>query len=287
MVKIKLVPILVMVIATGTALAAALLTYNKLQNKPVTIVEEGSVDTLPVAVAKTDLSWGTSIDKSMIKMIPYLKESLPSGYFSDHLALEGRILIYPIKINEPIFESRLAPTSVTSGGVAAMLSPKKRAMSVKVDKVSGISGFIYPGNRVDVLVTTKHKRGDTSSLSVTKTVLENILVLATGPEMGNDDKQKKSKKAVDVITLEVTPEEGEKLALSTNKGTIQLALRNFTDTEDVFTQGSTIKTLLASYRENDQSKVSKVTEIISKPETRQELYTVTVIKGTNVNEVMF
>ena len=160
-------------------------------------------------------------------------------------------------------------------------------MSVKVDKVSGISGFIYPGNRVDVLVTTKHKRGDTSSLSVTKTVLENILVLATGPEMGNDDNQKKSKKAADVITLEVTPEEGEKLALSTNKGTIQLALRNFTDTEDVFTQGSTIKTLLASYRENDQSKVSKVTEIISKPEIRQELHTVTVIKGTNVNEVMF
>ena len=127
MVKIKLVPILVVVIAIGTAFAAALLTYNKFQKKPMPVVrvEEGSADTLPVAVAKTDLSWGTSIDESMITMVPYLKESLPSGYFSDQLKLEGRILIYPVKINEPIFESRLAPTSVTSGGVAAVLSPKK------------------------------------------------------------------------------------------------------------------------------------------------------------------
>jgi pilus assembly protein CpaB len=114
-------------------------------------------------------------------------------------------------------------------------------------------------------------------------VLENILVLATGQEMGNDDKEQKSKR-VDVITLEVTPEEGEKLALATNSGIIQLALRNFADTEDVMTPGSTIKTLLASYREIDQSKA---TEGTGKPGIRQEMYSVTVIKGTNASEVMF
>lgn len=283
MAKIKLVPILIILIAISVAFAAALLAYNKFQNKPITTVEERSVDILPVAVAKMDLPWGTFIDKSMIKnmikMVPYLKESLPSGYFSDRLALEGRTLIYPVKINEPIFESKLAPTSATSGGIAAVLSLKKRAMSVKVNKVIGISGFIHPGNRVDILVTTKQKRGD-SSLSITKTVLENILVLAIGVEMGNDDKQKKAK-GVDVITLEVTPEEGEKLALATNSGTIQLALRNYADTENVMTPGSTIKTLLASYRGSVRSKAT------SKPGIKQEVYTVTVIKGINVNEVMF
>ncbi len=283
MAKIKLVPIIVILLGISIAFAVALLAYNKFQNKPITTVEEKSVDILPVAVAKMDLPWGTFIDKSMIKnmikMVPYLKESLPSGYFSDRLALEGRTLIYPVKINEPIFESKLAPTSATSGGIAAVLSLKKRAMSVKVNKVIGISGFVHPGNRVDVLVTTKQKRGNSPSLSVTKTVLENILVLATGPEMGNEDKQNKSK-GVDVITLEVTPEEGEKLALATNSGTIQLALRNFADTEEVMTPGSTLKTLLASYRESDLSKAT------GKPGT-QEMYTVTVIKGTNVNEVMF
>ncbi len=285
MAKIKLVPILIIFIGIGIAAAASLLAYNKLQNKPIaTIVENGHVDTLPVAVAKIDLPWGTPIDKSMIKMVPYLKESLPSGYFSDRLALEGRVLIFPLKINEPIFESKLAPASVTTGGVAAVLALKKRAMSVKVDKVIGISGFIYPGNRVDVLVTTKQKRGDSSPLSVTKTVLENILVLASGPELENNDKQQKSQKGVDVITLEVTPEEGEKLALATNTGTIQLALRNFADTEEVITPGSTIKTLLASYR---KSELPKATKAAGKPEIRQELYTVTLIKGTNVNEVVF
>lgn len=283
MAKIKLVPIIVILLGISIAFAVALLAYNKFQTKPITTVEEKSVDILPVAVAKMDLPWGTFIDKSMIKnmvkMVPYLKESLPSGYFSDRLALEGRTLIYPVKINEPIFESKLAPTSATSGGIAAVLSLKKRAMSVKVNKVIGISGFISPGNRVDVLVTTKQNRGDAYSSSVTKTVLENILVLATGPEMGNEDKQNKSK-GVDVITLEVTPEEGEKLALATNSGTIQLALRNYADTEEVMTPGSTIKTLLASYRESDLSKAT------GKPGT-QEMYTVTVIKGTNANEVMF
>jgi pilus assembly protein CpaB len=286
MAKIKLVPILVILIGISIAFAVALLAYNKFQNKPITTVEERSVDILPVAVAKMDLPWGTFIDKSMIKnmvkMVPYLKESLPSGYFSDRLALEGRTLIYPVKINEPIFESKLAPTSATSGGIAAVLSLKKRAMSVKVNKVIGISGFISPGNRVDVLVTTKQTRENSPALSITKTVLENILVLATGPEMGNVDKDKQAKsKGVDVITLEVTPEEGEKLALATNSGTIQLALRNFADTEDVMTPGSTIKTLLASYRESDRSKAT------SKPGIKQEMYTVTVIKGINVKEVMF
>ncbi|MHC4269369.1 MAG: Flp pilus assembly protein CpaB [Planctomycetota bacterium] len=285
MAKIKLVPILIIVIGIGIASAASLLAYNKLQNRPITtIVKKESGDTLRVAVAKTDLSWGTFIDKSMIKMVPYLKESLPSGYFSDRLALEGRVLVFPLKINEPIFESKLAPVSVTTGGVAAVLKPKKRAMSVKVNKVIGISGFIFPGSRVDILVTTKHKRGGSTPISVTKTVLENILVLASGAQMGNDDKQQQSQKVVDVITLEVTPEEGEKLALATNTGTIQLALRNFADTEEVITPGSTTKTLLASYR---KSELPKATKAASKPEIRQELYTVTVIKGTNVKEVIF
>ncbi len=287
MAQVKLVPILVIVLGLGIAAAAALIAYNKLQDKPV-IVEKVSGDTLQVAVAKLDMPWGTLIDESKIKMEPYLKKSLPHGYFSDQAALVGRTLRYPIKVNEPIFESRLAPAS-SSGGMAAVLSPKKRAMSVKVNKVIGISGFIAPGDRVDVLVTTKRERGGSSS-SITKTVLENILVLATGSSMGtggNSGKKggkiEKNRLKVSAITLEVTPEEGEKLALATNKGTIQLALRNYSDSEEVITQGSTIRTLLTSYSRSDFSKEANK----DKPLIRQELHTVTVIKGTKVSEVMF
>ena len=90
-----------------------------------------------------------------------------------------------------------------------------------------------------------------------------------------------------MITLEVTPEEGEKLALATNKGTIQLALRNYADTEEVVTPGSTIKTLLASYRDSGLLKATNATKTTSKPEIRQSMYTVTVIKGTKVKDVTF
>ena len=98
--------------------------------------------------------------------------------------MEGRVLIVSLKQNEPILETKLAPTSVSTGGVSAVVTPGKRAISVKGDKVLGISGFIKPGNRVDVLVTLKHgKKKET-----TKIVLENVLVLATGKEIQENDK---------------------------------------------------------------------------------------------------
>ena len=283
--KAKIIPILIGGIAIGIAFAIALLIYYKMQNKPIIVKEKG--DTLPIAVAKMNLPLATFVEKRMIKMVPYLKKNLPPGCFSDRVALKGRILIYPVKVGEPIFESRLAPTTVASGGMAVVLSPNKRAMSVKVDKVIGISGFIRPNNRVDVLITTTNKEGSSADNSITKTVLENILVLAVGHGLGVDGKKKESQKITGVITLEVTPEEGEKLALATNKGTIQLALRNYADTVEVVTPGSTIKTLLASYRDRDQLKATNTTKITSKPEIRQSMYTVTVIKGTTVKDVTF
>lgn len=284
MAKIKLVPILVAVVAIGIAFAVSLMVYSKFQNKP-TIGKPVAVDTIPIAVASIDVPWGTSIviDKSMIKMVPYLKKGLPSGCFSDLLALEGRILVYPVKTDEPIFESRLAPTSVTIGGIAAVLTPKKRAMSVKVNAVIGISGFIHPNNRVDVLVTINRKEGGT----ITKIVLENILVLAVGSTLGDGDKKDKSQqRGVREITLEVTPEEGEQLALATNKGAIQLALRNFADTEDVITTGSTTDTLLASYSKSYGSSKSHEPEATDKP-WKIQMYNVIVIKGTKVSKVAF
>jgi len=287
--KGKLVPILIFAVAIAIAYFVATKTYGILQQrKTVAVAVDGTKHpvTLPVAVAKTDLSWGTSIHKDMINMVPYLKESLPSGFFSDLSALEGRVLMYPAKVNEPIFESKLAPISVTEGGIAVVLKPNMRAMSVKVNKVIGISGFIQPGNRVDVLVTTKRVGKSSASLSITKTVLENILVLASGSKIDNDNGSKQKSKGVDVITLEVTPEEGEKLALASTKGQIQLALRNFADHEEVITKGSTIPTLLSSYSVPPEV-TPKPEEVTGKPVVSEGFSSVTLIKGTNVNELIF
>ncbi len=234
-------PFILLGVAIIIALITSLLIYKFLETRGK--VKDVTLETQAITVAVTDLTWGTVLTKEVLKTEPFLKSSLPGGSFPDSSALIGRVLISNVKAKEPILESRLAPITVKTGGVAAVVSHKKRAVAVKVDKVIGVSGFVHPGNRVDVLTTISTSK---TSEPVTKTVLENILVLAAGPEIETKGKEEKPA-TVDVITLEVTPEEAEKLALSASEGKLQLALRNFNDTEDVLTKGTTIPTLLASY----------------------------------------
>lgn len=256
-------------LALVVALAVTLFVYRWLQNQttPTEVVKVES-EALPVAVAAVDLSPGTKLKPEMVKSVRFLKESLPPGYCSNLDSLKGRVLIIPLKRNEAILESKLAPNSVTTGGVSAIVKPGKRALAVKGDKVIGISGFIVPSNRVDVLVSLqdpKRKR------DITKTVLENILVLATGTEMQENDKGEPA--PVDVYTLEVTPEEGEKLALAAAQGKLQFALRSATDAETVLTWGATIPGTLSSYH----------------PPVRRgyTTFTVEVIKGDKVRKERF
>jgi len=238
--------------ATVIALIVSFLTYGYLQNRVK--VNEVVGDTHPVAVAVTDLPWGTKLTNEMMKQVNFLKGSLPEGSFSDPSSLVGRVLIYPVKTKEPILESRLAPMNVQMGGVAAVISPRKRAVAVKVDKVIGVSGFIHPGSRVDVLITVGTGR---TSHPITKIVLENLLVLAVGPETKDKKGLEERVSPADVITLEVTPEEAEKLAMAAVEGKIQLALRNFNDTENVSTPGVTVASLLGSYPAHGPVKETK------------------------------
>jgi len=254
---------IIFAIAVILALITSVLVSEYLRRK--TTVKDISMETQPIVVAKVDLAWGTTINKEMIELRPYLKTSLPPGYFSETHSVVGRVLIHNIKANEPVLESRLAPTTIKTGGVAAVVTPKKRAVSVKVDKVVGVSGFIHPGNRVDVLVTIQPEG---TKSPITKIVLENILVLASGPEIQLKGKEEKPSQ-VDVITLEVTPEEAEKLALAATEGKILLALRNFTDTEEAMTRGVTVPVLLASYSgyplPREAKPVTRKTSVAKKP----------------------
>ncbi len=263
--------ILPIFLALVVALTASFFLYKWLQRQraPKEVVKVVESDAVPVVVAAVDLPWGTKLNSEIIKRTPYLKESLPPGYFSDSDAMEGRVLIVSLKQNEAILETKLAPTSVSTGGVSAVVTPGKRAIAVKGDKVLGISGFIKPGNRVDVLVTLKHgKKNET-----TKIVLENVLVLATGKEIQENDKGNPS--PVDVYTMEVTPKEGEKLTLAATKGRLQFALRNVTDAEIVLTKGATINKTLSSFRPPVPPKV------------RRSRAKVQVIKGSKSKKVRF
>lgn len=262
-------------LALVVAATASMFLYNWMQTQktPEEVVKVES-EAVPVAVAKLDLSWGTKLKPEMVETVPYIKESLPPGYCSDPGLLKGRVLISPVKRNEPIVEYRLAPTSVSTGGVSAVVTPGKRALAVKGDKVIGVSGFIRPADRVDVLVTLTDPR---YKRDTTKIVLQDVLVLATGTEIVENGEGGKPH-PVDVYTMEVTPQEGEKLALAASQGKLQFALRNVTDKETVLTKGETIRTALASFRPKEQTRSAKGRVI-------NRSFSVEVIKGGKVSKV--
>jgi pilus assembly protein CpaB len=274
-------PFILLGAAALIALVTTLLIYNWLQKKSG-VGQTAVLKTRPVVVALTDLTWGSAITKPMLGTKPFMGDSLPPGVFSDPANIVGRVVISPIKKGEPVFESRLAPVELNKGGVAAVLAPNRRAMAIKVDKVVGVSGFIHPGNRVDVLVTMANKQGE-SSTTMTKVVLENMLVLATGPQVEETGKQEKST-PVDVITLEVTPEEGEKLALAATEGKVVLALRSYTDTAAVKTRGTTIPTLMSSLTEGTKFQPGTKARVVKKEEPAPRVFTVQLYQGSRLTQ---
>jgi len=284
-----IVPIVValLIASVGTVL---IYRWVRQQAAPVP-TQTATFESVPVVVAATDLNWGTKLRGEILKTVPYPKESLPKGFVSEPSKIEGRIVLVPLKEKEPVLESKLAPQNIATGGVAAVVKQGKRAVSVRGDKVIGLAGLINPGNRVDVLVTVKDPG---TEKEITKIVLEDILVLATGTQV--QEKGKGEPSPVDVFTLEVTPEEAEKLSLASNEGKIQLALRNITDSDVVLTQGATISKTLASYRgytpppvvaaETKPEKKEPVPQVKAwKP--REEGISVEVIKGDKVSKQKF
>jgi len=145
----------------------------------------------------------------------------------------GRVVVLPLGAGEPILEPKLAPKG-TPPGMTALVSPGKRAMTVKVDEASGVAGFIVPNNRVDVLSSIN--RGEYSKDPFARVVLENLRVLGTGQKIV--EKQPDGKPhVVPTVTLEVNPVEGERLALAAQEGHLSLVLRSQKDEAPVNTKG--------------------------------------------------
>lgn len=233
---------LALVIAAG----GSYFLYNWLQQRTAApdTARKVEAETFPVVVAAVDLPWGTKLDNpEQLLSVPYLKQSIPNGSFSDPAKLMGRVVVSPIKASEPILEYRLASEDIKTGGIAAVVKKGMRAVSVAGNKVAGIAGFINPGNRVDVMVTTNDPK---TKKETTKLVLDNVLVLAAGTQVRESPEGKPS--PVDVFTLELTPIQAEQIAIAANKGRLQFTLRNMLDAETVLTEGATIEETLALLR---------------------------------------
>lgn len=177
-----------------------------------------------VVAAKSALQPGTPLTADNLTEIDWPMNVSLEGLIDKKADAVGRILIYAVEANEPVLKHDMAPSG--SFGLAAKIPDGMRATSVKTNEVTDVAGFIFPGSHVDVEVTMRPD--NSASGPITRTVLQNVQVLATGKKMDPDPNGKPEN--VSVVTLLVTPEESEKLALLQNQGTIHFVLRNGGDT---------------------------------------------------------
>jgi pilus assembly protein CpaB len=276
--------ILFLVVALVMASFVSYVVYKKTAGQPAALTAESSKKMVQIAVVDRNLSRGDLVTDKDLHLASYLEETVPKGHFTDLTKAVGRVVIQPINATEPLLESALASQDLKKGGMAAVITPQKRAMAVKVDEVIGVAGFLHPGHLVDVLVSLD-KPGEQKE-QITKTVLENILVLSVGSQAQETDD--KTAKKVTVATLEVNLEEAEKLALAVNQGRIQLALRGYADTDQILTKGITVPTLLKSYAtaSNEPVKVSEVKTAAPSPQpiVRKQLV-IEVMNGNHINKL--
>ncbi len=191
----------------------------------------------PVVVAAKPLPVGASIGRDEVRLRDVPESLYPAGAFSRLEDVLDRPVISAIQPDEPVVEARLAAKG--SGiGLAPLIPPGMRAVSVRVNDVAGVSGFILPGMRVDVLVTG---HGAMQAETVTRTVLQNVGVLSAGQTIQTDGKSPSMQ--VPVVTLVVSPHDAEALTLAITDGHVQLVLRNSADEKPVATPGSRLRDL--------------------------------------------
>lgn len=191
--------------------------------------QQAAQNTTPVVVASRNLEQGTPLTAVMLQEVPWPAGNVPVGAFTEMKKLEGRIARSPVFKGEPILDAKLAPEGST-GGLSSSIPSGKRAISVKVNEVVGVAGFALPGSFVDIMVNIM----DSKQKSVSKIILKRILVLAVAQEASRDETKPK---VVSAVTLEVTPEEAEKIDLARSIGSLSLVLRNPIDRNEMETVG--------------------------------------------------
>ena len=225
---------------------ASVWAYHWMQRVETELRDEiqGTNRAQSVVVANEDIPAGTAISSESVRLVSLPVEAVPEGWFDDMNRVSGRIAVSPFRRNEPVLEAKLAPVEVTRGGIATLTGQDKRAIAVHVDEVVAVAGFIQQGDRVDVLATL-HTDED-KSRPMTKIILENVLVLATGEKTTDASKIAPvgNAEGPHVMTLEVSPREAEKLTLAMSEGRIQLVLRHPLNGEKADTDGATVEGLL-------------------------------------------
>jgi pilus assembly protein CpaB len=212
----RIFAVLALAVLAGGGLAYG--TFNAINTQPVKSV---AAPTDPVVVSAADLPLGTELKKDDLAVVNFPKGATPEGAFATKEQIIGRGLIVSTVKNEPILAGKLASKEAGSG-LPPIITPGMRAVSVRVNEVIGVAGYVLPGSRVDVLATASPNGQPQDATS--KVILSNVQVLTAGTRLEQSDKGKPVQ--VTVVTLLVYPEQSERLALASTEGKIQLALRN-------------------------------------------------------------
>jgi pilus assembly protein CpaB len=269
MARMRIFIVLVLAIVAGGVFAFA--TYNYVQQIPGKTVV---IPTTKIAVAGSDLDIGDEITKDSVRLIDWPSNAAPANGISDPNEVIGRGLVMPMIQNEPFLELKLAPKDAGTG-LPPAIPPGLRAVSVKVNEVIGVAGYVLPGTHVDVVATVNPTQNSTDVTS--KVILTNVLVLAAGTKIEQGEKDKKPI-AVSVVTMLVDPEQAERLTLASTEGKIQLALRNPLDKTTPITPGIKTKALLGAQATTPRA-IARPGTVVPVAGPAFDLTTVEVIRG--------
>ena len=227
--------LLVLLVAIVMAGIASYAVYRGIQRMPVREVEVASQ---PVVVAAKAMPVGALVGPNDVKLAAWPSKSMVAGAFAAADEVSGRGLLAPVLENEPITMAKLAPRE-SGAGLAPAIPLGMRAVSVKVNEVIGVAGFIVPGSHVDVVATVS-----TGDSSITRTVVSNLQVLAAGTRVDQEEAKDGKPIPTTVVTLLTTPEDAERVTLASGEGQILLVLRNPLDIAPTTTAGVRLASLV-------------------------------------------
>jgi pilus assembly protein CpaB len=270
--------LLILSLALVIGLVTGSVVYRAITGKFQT--EAGTLPTNEVAVAAANINLGETLTRQHIKLIPWPKDSMPGGTLASIAEVEGRVALTSIVVGEPLLDTKLAP-KVAGGGILPMLVPENfRGVTIKVDDAVRESGFVSPNSRVDVVVSIAERQG--SAERTGKVILQNVPVLAAGQSV---EMQGNKPVSVTTVTLALTPEQAERLAVAQTEGRLMLATRNLGDNRVVETPGTNVTKLLGT-SSAPPSKQPAPTRVAPSPKPEPP-YTVTVFHGDKMTEHHF
>lgn len=270
----------------GLAIAVGLLVSYSVYHKLRAGLGASNEPGVNVVVAADDLQVGTKLGDNDVRVLWFPQSTVPPGAYGSKDKVLNRGVILPIGKGEFILPSKLAAANA-GAGLASMIPQGMRAVSVRVNDVVSVAGFVQPGSRVDVMSTSS---SGASGDRQTTTVLENVAVIAVGKSLARNTGTEPQTPAqmASVITLLVSPDDAQKLALASQEGRIQLALRNPLDTHQggvEATKASSLYPGSAAPRPQAQPKVHKAAVKVAPPAPQP--YSVEMIRGSKRDQAKF